>query len=130
MLRSCLYLFLTVAFASAVFAAPQQDVQSLEYEFGGKALHTNTTSANTAGVNTPAAEGRIPSVSAAPVLGKQPVIYAPVERQYCSPAHATCGCPYCSPCCTPYYTSCCRPAPKIYRRVFVRPVYCSPCCRW
>ena len=65
--------------------------------------------------------GKSVSTTQLPPCNCKPVVYAPVNR----------GCCYC---CTPCYSSCyvaprCYPAPKVYRRACVRPVY-SPYYCW
>ena len=101
MFKSSLCLLFTVVFMSVAFAQRHTDVQSLEYEFGRSV--------------SPAP---VPSVTV-PCPCAKPVVYAPVSRGYC---------------CTPRYTPCytpvphCYPAPKVYRRAFVRPVYSPRYC--
>jgi len=101
MFRSFVVLLLTVAFTSVAFAQ-QRHVDAQSLQY----------------------EFGRPMVRALPC---PPVLCSPVVRVYgCASVHAACY-PYYTPCCAP----CCYPAPKVYRRACVRPVYHTlPYYRW
>ena len=116
MLRSSLFLLLSATFATATFAQGHRDIQSLEYEFG-RAVSPAVPAI------TPVPKR--PTVTT-PCPCEKPIVYAPVARGYCcAPVYTVC-CPVYKPCTQP----CCYPAPKVYRRTFIRPVYHSPYYCW
>jgi hypothetical protein len=99
-----LMLFTSVAFAQS------KDIQSLQYEFGQVVTPTETPKP-------------LPVVVPQP-CNCQPVVYAPVNRGCCYPA---CYAPCYKPCSYPVVKSCCpAPAPVVYRRACVRPIYRVP----